>query len=743
MGYRLWRVLLVLLIINCKFRVINCESSAFGQKFPTGYYRLVAKSGGVLYQEALHPKVSSVHSGGVESVVRIEQLENGGVYLKLQGLYIAAPTRNQAVCTTVVPTVFYVTEKEDGTVAFSTRRGTYNALACANTTGVVGATLSDENAYWTVTPAEEFTYAAGVSKDGKYYGAFYSPVAAKLKDTEAAQAFEMTEQDGKAVASKMLTEVGEMEPVLLRSEEKNVEFEIVDKEAGKVYEGNRVLRNDYADLSYKYFNKAFLLNSGDKNDYTFYREFQNTKDKLYFWQQALVIMMVEDRYQFRGDRQTASLIIELLDAFMAQEGSSKSTLKAGISDWTWNEYNDDLLWAGLAFVRGYLITGQQRFLDQAEWVWGFMYDRGWDETLGGGIWWSVDKEEKSGLSNNPAVCMACYLYDATGKQDYLDKAVAIHDWVCKKLRNTDGSVDEKINADGSLARSYNVYNQGTFIEGTAALQRITGNTQKYRTLARNTIKYVMTKLVNSDGIMSRWKSDGTWQSEFARGMAFYLQANPDDWSYQGVYTSSQKKITYYNWLRLNADRAWETRDTVNNITGCQWDRTTPTTPENGKTWECDACVSAVVMTNVVPQVIPGSAEEEYIVYDDDDDNSRLTYMSSTAQNVLRGTTQNLTAVDGAAVLKNGSDGLGFYPVTATTVIKANAAYLPESRTLLIDLESLDKAPTGVGDVENTDGSTELTNHAGNSYDLAGRKVSGDSGENGVVIKNGKKALMRR
>lgn len=60
-------------------------------------------------------------------------------------------------------------------------------------------------------------------------------------------------------------------------------------------------------------------------------------------------------------------------------------------DWTWNDFQDDLLWAGLAFIRGYQITGNERFLEQAKWDWEFLYNRGYDTALGGGIWWSVEK----------------------------------------------------------------------------------------------------------------------------------------------------------------------------------------------------------------------------------------------------------------------------------------------------------------------------------------------------------------
>ncbi len=70
------------------------------------------------------------------------------------------------------------------------------------------------------------------------------------------------------------------------------------------------------------------------------------------------------------------------------------------------------------------------------------------------------------------------------------------------------------------------------------------------------------------------------------------------------------------------------------------------------------------------------------------------------------------------VLKAGTDGLGFYPLTTTTTIKANTAYLPENRQLIIDLATLDSPMTGVQAAEMVNG--KLSN--GKCYDLSGREM---------------------
>ena len=114
----------------------------------------------------------------------------------------------------------------------------------------------------------------------------------------------------------------------------------------------------------------------------------------------------------------------------------------------------------------------------------------------------------------------------------------------------------------------------------------------------------MVNKVTDNGIMSGWKTDGTLQSELARGMATLLKVEPSLWNYQGYYTKEKKPITYYEWMRLNADAAWDTRDKTKNITGCKWEEVTPAEPSPGQTWEADACVSSVIMINVTPENNP-------------------------------------------------------------------------------------------------------------------------------------------
>ena len=63
--------------------------------------------------------------------------------------------------------------------------------------------------------------------------------------------------------------------------------------------------------------------------------------------------------------------------------------------------------------------------------------------------------------------------------------------------------------------------------------------------------------------------------------------------------------------------------------------------------------------------------------------------TSPTPQLLTGTLVNTKVNGGAAKLKLGDQGLGFYAVSGATQQNANTAYIAEKRTLLIDLATLD------------------------------------------------------
>ncbi|CAM4366208.1 Ricin-type beta-trefoil lectin domain-like [Pedobacter westerhofensis] len=336
--------------------------------------------------------------------------------------------------------------------------------------------------------------------------------------------------------------------------------------------------NTNADAAFNAFNASFLMTSGNTQ---YYKEALNVATKDYFWRQALDIQMAEDVYLRTKSAAHKTLITNLLNTFLQQNQGT-----GGLTDWNWNHFNDDLQWAGLAFIRGYQITGNTAYLDQAKYTFNRTYDRGWTADLGGGLWWDDVRSEKSGLSNNPEVMLGCYIYEATKEVAYLNKAIAIYAWVKSTLYNgSTGAVSEKITANGVLFNDANVYNVGAFVGAANHLHRLTGNSMYYDDAIRS-IEYVKNNKT-TNGIITVAKRDGTWQSEFSRGLGEFVRDN-NLWS------------TYYTWMKQNADAAWNSRRTDRNLTWNTWASTMP----SDNIANALECLGGVVMQQVTPVTQP-------------------------------------------------------------------------------------------------------------------------------------------
>lgn len=108
--------------------------------------------------------------------------------------------------------------------------------------------------------------------------------------------------------------------------------------------------------------------------------------------------------------------------------------------------------------------------------------------------------------------------------------------------------------------------------------------------------------------------------------------------------------------------------------------------------------------------------------------------SIAPHNILKGTCLGGTAVGDEAILKVGTDGLGFYPMNAKAVLKANTAYVLSELLMLIDLSTLDN-PTGIAPVHLTAPTDDRL------YDLQGRRVEAPA-EKGIYLKRGKKMILK-
>lgn len=152
-------------------------------------------------------------------------------------------------------------------------------------------------------------------------------------------------------------------------------------------------------------------------------------------------------------------------------------------------YYDDNVWIGLDMADWYAETKDMRFLTQAEAVWNYLINYGWDETCGGGIHWrelNSHTTSKHSCSTAPTAVLGCKMYQITGKQTYLDWAIKCYNYMLEHLQDpSDHLFYDNVrpnasdpNLPGDVEKNKYSYNSGQPLQAACMLYKITGE-QKY------------------------------------------------------------------------------------------------------------------------------------------------------------------------------------------------------------------------------------------------------------------------
>jgi uncharacterized protein YyaL (SSP411 family) len=114
-------------------------------------------------------------------------------------------------------------------------------------------------------------------------------------------------------------------------------------------------------------------------------------------------------------------------AFAGLDGSGGSGAK----------YVDDNALTGVAYLEAYDITTgatQTNYLNAAIACANWLIKSGqWDNTFGGGFWWSTDKTVKPTQSNALALQLFLRLYKITGQSVYHDWVISVNSWLNNQL----------------------------------------------------------------------------------------------------------------------------------------------------------------------------------------------------------------------------------------------------------------------------------------------------------------------
>jgi predicted alpha-1,6-mannanase (GH76 family) len=264
-----------------------------------------------------------------------------------------------------------------------------------------------------------------------------------------------------------------------------------------------------------------------------------------FWGQAEMMEVVLDALEVTKDPRYKTKFDALYTNFVTNNKE----------DWLYNKYNDDIAWAILFSVRGYLLTNNKVYLDKAKDQFDKMYKRAFTNSYGGGLLWYDGKTTKNACINGPAMVAACYLAQATGDNTYYDKAIGMYTWSKNYILNaTTGKVKDNVdlNKTTGMLRTSNVsftYNQGTYLGAATMLYKYTkeasylAEAQKIAQFTRDTI--YRGRVMNNEDSGNDLPG---FKGIFAR--------------YARMYTVETGKTDLVDWLNLNSKVAYNNRNSA-------------------------------------------------------------------------------------------------------------------------------------------------------------------------------------
>ncbi|KAF8317155.1 Six-hairpin glycosidase [Clavulina sp. PMI_390] len=203
-----------------------------------------------------------------------------------------------------------------------------------------------------------------------------------------------------------------------------------------------------------------------------------------YWQSANVwsALALKDLYAGTKDYESISL-----DAV-------RDTIKQ-FPYFRYDAYNDDTLWWATAAVYQYKAYGNTDALSWAEYSWAnvapsqitgtsghgksFTWGTCNGKSLNGAVFWTTSSNDAStnAITTGLFMTLSAWLYEATGNKDYLNAAVAAYDAINRLFYNTSTNlINDSLDVTTCSGPDWVfTYNSGKFIEGTAVLGAVTGN----------------------------------------------------------------------------------------------------------------------------------------------------------------------------------------------------------------------------------------------------------------------------
>jgi predicted alpha-1,6-mannanase (GH76 family) len=303
---------------------------------------------------------------------------------------------------------------------------------------------------------------------------------------------------------------------------------------------------EQAEKAIQAFNKAYW-NTTNK---TFYKR-DGKSGTLDFWLSAHAWETIMDAYALTGKPEYKQQIGDVYDGFVKMHGT----------DWTTNDYNDDIAWWVIACTHAYKVTGETRYLNQAkthfDWLWKNERD-----SVQGGIWWKNNEHKsKNSCVVQPVIISAVNLANLLKDDGYRVKAESLFAWQKRTLTDpkNPGKVYDAINVSGSLGTGSTTYNQGTYIGSAVGLGHMTD--------ARVAADWTKKNMCNTAGVVREAQ-----QGDFAAFKLILVRYVIEYARKNGTAGAADLA-----WMETNATSVWNNRRTADDVTGFDWNAAAPTT----------------------------------------------------------------------------------------------------------------------------------------------------------------------
>lgn len=223
-----------------------------------------------------------------------------------------------------------------------------------------------------------------------------------------------------------------------------------------------------------------------------------------------------------------------------------------------DKYYDDNEWLVLGFAEAYETTHDKLFLEDARRTQKFVLS-GWDDILGGGIYWHLKHQSKNTCSNGPAAASCLRLVQVAGDNDQMEWAKKIRAWVTPHLQDpADGLYWDGMNVKtGSIGKTKWTYNTALMIRTNVLFYTLTGDKETLAEARRC-----------ADAGLAAWTDPATGSFHKTEDSPLFTHLFGE--ALIGLYEAT-KDVKYLNAVRREASFAYRTgRDTTGGGYWSKW-----------------------------------------------------------------------------------------------------------------------------------------------------------------------------